>query len=291
MAESAGRRPPAIIVRRPRRGESHGPAHGGAWKVAYADFVTAMMAFFLVMWLANQNEEVKRAVGGYFRDPLGMLEVAGSDAQEGADGVLDAGSAPMAGQASLLELPLQRGRGSEGDDSGARERRAALERAAAELRRRLEALPGYAQIAHLIELSQTPEGLRIELMESDRGTFFELGARELTGIGREVLTVVGATLAGSPGGVVVEGHTDSLTYSTLTYTNWDLSTDRANAARRLLETTGLAPGRIEEIRGYADQRPRYPERPEDPRNRRISILLRGEPPPAAQPAGRAQARR
>jgi chemotaxis protein MotB len=277
---------PRTPIRRHLRGGGHGEAHhGGAWKVAYADFVTAMMAFFMVMWLINQNEDVKRAVGGYFRDPLGTLEVAGADAQQGADGVLDAGAAPMAGQSALLEVPMPRLGDAEGHGDAMRERAARLEKAERELRRELARIEGFPEIAHLVEIVQTEEGLRIELMESEEGAFFALGSPALTPIGRRVLEAVGAGLRPSAGGVVLEGHTDSLAYAGGGYSNWELSTDRANAARRILEAVGLGGDRIEEIRGYAAERPRFPAHPEDPRNRRVSVLLRdpaapGPPPPS-----------
>lgn len=268
-----GRTPVLIIRKRARAGHGERP-HGGAWKVAYADFVTAMMAFFMVMWLINQNEDVKRAVGGYFRDPLGTLEVSGSRAQQGADGVLDAGSAPMAGQAALLEVPLMQPlRGAE-RQRHERERRERLESAERDVRRRLAEIEGFERIAHLVEVSLVEEGLRIELMESEHGAFFALGSASLTPIGRQVVEAVGQSLRGRTGPIVVEGHTDSLAYAPGGYSNWDLSTDRANAARRVLEAVGLPADRVAEIRGYAAGRPRYPDRPEDPRNRRVSVLLR-----------------
>jgi len=276
--------PVLIIRKRARGGHGSGRHHGGAWKVAYADFVTAMMAFFMVMWLVNQNEDVKRAVGGYFRDPLGTLEVSGSAAQQGADGVLDAGSAPMAGQAALLEVPLTqplRGAGRERHERERHERLAAAER---ELRRRLAEIEGFERIAHLVEVTLTDEGLRIELMESERGAFFALGSPSLTPIGRRVVETVGGSLRGHAGPVVIEGHTDSLAYAPGGYSNWDLSTDRANAARRVLEGAGLAADRVSEIRGYAAGRPRFAEQPEDPRNRRVSVLLHDAAAPAAPPA-------
>lgn len=281
MVGGDGRPGPTIIIRKRSRG-GHGDAHhGGAWKVAYADFVTAMMAFFMVMWLINQNEDVKRAVGGYFRDPLGTLEVAGSDAQQGAAGVLDAGSAPMAGQAALLEVPLaQPLRGTE-QEQRERDRRKRLEEAEQALRRRLAEIEGFERIAHLVEVTLTDEGLRIELMESEQGAFYALGSPALTPIGRRVVEAVGDSLRTSSGRVVIEGHTDSLAYAPGGYSNWDLSTDRANAARRVLEGSGVAADRVEEIRGYASGRPRLADHPEDPRNRRVSILLRDA---AAAPA-------
>lgn len=284
MGGDGGHAAPRIVIRRRPRDGGHGAAHhGGAWKVAYADFVTAMMAFFMVMWLINQNEDVKRAVGGYFRDPLGTLEVAGADAQLGADGVLAAGSGPIDGQSALLEVPMQRPGEAEEAAEAARERDQRLENAEQELRRELARIDGFPEIAHLIEMTRTEEGLRVELMESEKGAFFALGSPMLTPIGRRVVEAVGTALRASPGGLAIEGHTDSLAYTGAGYSNWDLSTDRANAARRILERTALGGDRVEEIRGYAAERPRLPAHPEDPRNRRVSILLKDPARPAAAP--------
>ncbi|MCL4684003.1 OmpA family protein [Myxococcota bacterium] len=260
-------RPTLIVVRKHKK--HHTPHHGGAWKVAYADFVTAMMAFFLVMWLVNQNKDVKTAVGGYFRDPLGTEQLAGSKSSQGADGILSAGSGATEGQSGILELPASRAM-----EQAAHEREEEqLERLAERVREVLADLPGFSEISHLVQVELTEEGLRIELMESEKGTFFERGSRQLTGVGSEVVRVLAPTIAASRHAVVIEGHTDSLAYASESYSNWDLSTDRANAARKLLVAKGLDRSQIKEIRGYAAERPRFTERPEDPRNRRISILM------------------
>ncbi len=268
-------RPTLIVVRKHKK--QHAAHHGGAWKVAYADFVTAMMAFFLVMWLVNQNKDVKTAVGGYFRDPFGSEELAGSKSSQGADGVLSAGAGATEGHAGILETPFSRE-----IQEAAREREAEqLERLAERVRDALSHLPGFSEISHLVEVEVTEEGLRIELMESEKGTFFERGSRELTGIGVDVVQVLAPTIGASRHAVVIEGHTDSLAYASESYTNWDLSTDRANAARKLLVSKGLDRSQIKEIRGYAAERPRFTEQPEDPRNRRVSILMPLARPPSS----------
>lgn len=272
-AAAGAHRPTLIIVRKHKR--HHAAHHGGAWKVAYADFVTAMMAFFLVMWLVNQNKDIKVAVGGYFRDPLGTEQVAGTMSSQGADGVLAAGSAATDGQSGILEMPV-----SQEAQRAERERESQdLERLAETVRNALEELPGFSEISHLVEIQLTEEGLRIELMESEKGTFFARGGKELSAVGEEVVRVLGPTIGASKHPVVIEGHTDSLAYAGKSYSNWDLSTDRANAARKVLVNEGLDASQVKEIRGYAAERPRFSEQPEDPRNRRISILM----PLTAQP--------
>src|SRR5690606_21303291 len=159
----------------------------------------------------------------YFRDPLGTLEVSGSRAQQGADGVLDAGSAPMAGQAALLEVPLMQPlRGAE-RQRHERERRERLESAERDVRRRLAEIEGFERIAHLVEVSLVEEGLRIELMESEHGAFFALGSASLTPIGRQVVEAVGQSLRGRTGPIVVEGHTDSLPHAPGGHATWDAS--------------------------------------------------------------------
>ncbi len=168
-------RPTLIVVRKHKK--HHTPHHGGAWKVAYADFVTAMMAFFLVMWLVNQNKDVKTAVGGYFRDPLGTEQLAGSKSSQGADGILSAGTGATEGQSGILDLPASRAM-----QQAAHEREEEqLERLAERVREVLADLPGFSEISHLVQVELTEEGLRIELMESEKGTFFERGSRQIDG--------------------------------------------------------------------------------------------------------------
>ncbi|RIL04912.1 MAG: flagellar motor protein MotB [Proteobacteria bacterium] len=279
MADRGAAHKPTLIIVKKRRAHHEGH-HGGAWKVAYADFVTAMMAFFMVMWLVNQNQDVKQAVGGYFRDPLGTEDRAGTKASEGSAGVLAAGQGPIEGQPGLLEVPLAKGQDA---DRARREKKRDLDRLAQEIRQKLASLPEFETIRHLVDVQLTDEGLRIELMESEEGTFFERGSREPSEIGERVLRALATTLGASAHRLVIEGHTDSLAYAGGAYSNWDLSTDRANAARKVLAGGGVTPDQVKEIRGYAAERPRFHERPEDPRNRRISVLLPTAPEPAQPP--------
>jgi chemotaxis protein MotB len=255
MTKSGGSHQPVVIVKKQAHGK-HGH-HGGAWKVAYADFVTAMMAFFLVMWIVGQSEDVKAGVASYFRDPQAFE--SGSGLLPGAESGLTGGGASVQ-PASDVESAT-----------------AALERAAEQLRQRLAALPEFEQLQERVDVTVTDEGLRIELREAPDDGFFASGSARVKPVTVPLLQVIADQLATLPNKVAVEGHTDSVPYSAGTgpgYTNWELSADRANSARRVLEAAGLRADQIEAIRGFADTRLRTPGSPTDPGNRRISIVVR-----------------
>lgn len=250
-----------IIVKR-RRPRAHVASHGGAWKVAYADFVTAMMAFFLVMWLVNQTPSVKASVANYFRDP-GIFDqpkstgpIAGGEMRIDPDGPLS----------SKKQTP---------DDAVLEEERKVLERTADRIRTLLQSSPDLKKLQKQIEIQVTREGLRIELLEGDEPTFFASGSAELAPVTRAVLTLIAKELGKLKNTVLLEGHTDSRPYTSTTgYSNWELSADRANAARRAMEQSGLRNGQVSGIRGFAATVLRVQERPLDPRNRRVSVVVR-----------------
>lgn len=246
---------PVIIVRKKRGG--HHAHHGGAWKVAYADFVTAMMAFFLVMWIVGQSQTVRAAVAGYFRDP-GIFEQQKSNGPiEGGDAGIDPNATPLLPREARQEIERL------------------LKQTAEEIRRALAAQPNLSALANQIEIQVTAEGLRIELVESTRISFFDSGSAVLKPESIDVLTVIARELGRLAKPVILEGHTDNRQYSNREgYTNWELSSDRANAARRAMLGHGLIGGQIDNVRGYADTRPRIPDDPADPRNRRVSIVVR-----------------
>ena len=243
---------PIIIIKKAAHGK-HGH-HGGAWKVAYADFVTAMMAFFLVMWIVGQSPQVKAAVAGYFRDP-------GAFEHQRSAGLLPGASA---GVSTSQVAPPQ-------DVEAAK---ATLERMAAQLREAIQSIPKFAALGDRLQIHVTEEGLLIELLETNNESFFDSGSAHLREDTVALLEVIGKELSALTNKVAIEGHTDSRPYSAPHgYTNWELSVDRANAARRVMQT-GLNPTQMEAVRGYADQHLRYPDNPLDPRNRRISIVVR-----------------
>ncbi len=242
---------PIIIVK--KKG-GHGGHHGGAWKVAYADFVTAMMAFFLVMWLVGQDKAVKAGVGGYFRDPVGFAA--------GGRGVLPGGDS--------IDQPKPQGPVSSVDDERQR-----LEAVVAHIKDGIDAVPAFSTLGDQVEYSVTPEGLRIDLIEKAESSFFDSGSAMLHGESEHILGVIARELGQLDHVLVVEGHTDSHGYlASDRYSNWELSADRANAARRVMERQGLRAGQVTSVTGHADRQLRVPTDAFDPRNRRVSILVR-----------------
>jgi chemotaxis protein MotB len=250
-----------IIIK--KKAAPHDDHHGGAWKVAYADLVTAMMAFFLVMWLISQGPEVRDNVAAYFADPIGFSDKVA------------AGSGMLAGSPDLaVEVQPEEGEIEE-----------FLKEKALEIQLMLKELQRLQDLDGEIIAEVEPAGLRIQLREADESSFFGLGSAALSDKGRQVLEAIGKMVAPMDYDVVLEGHTDAKTYpGGSNYTNWELSTDRANAARRVLESSGVASSRLTAVGGYAATKPRFPENPMDPRNRRIEILVRhpgaGEAPAA-----------
>jgi len=242
-----------IIIKR-KKGHGHGH-HGGAWKVAFADFMTAMFAMFLVLWLVNQSSDVKAAVSGYFQDPLGSAREAGASVIAGQGGQV----APPSAQAPLIVTQI---------------RRQELERVAEQMQAQLAANPEFEGLLDHLEVTLTDEGLRIELREDTTGVFFELGSAQPKPTAAAFLRIIGAELGGLPNGVTIDGYTDARPYaSKIGYSNWELSTDRGNAARRLMTEGGLAPLQIQSVRGHADRELRAPEDPLSPANRRVTITM------------------
>lgn len=232
--------PPPIIVVRKKKG--HGGHHGGAWKVAYADFVTAMMALFIVLWLLSSDEKVKKAVGGYFQDPTGNGRMAGSN---------------MAGSGLGLEMTSEN-----------------MSKLKEKIEAAMKELPKFEQMKNNVQVTVTNEGLRIELLEKESGMFFESGNAKPSAQGTELIRMLGEQLKSLPNRLLIEGHTDAKPYaSEAGYTNWELSADRANCARRILQESGIGSNRVGQIRGFADQHLRIPAKPLDPSNRRVSVLV------------------
>lgn len=220
----------------------HGGHHGGAWKVAYADFVTAMMALFIVLWMMNASKQVQEAVGGYFKDPRGDAKMVGTN----KDG---------AGEYVALKK----------ED---------MQKLKENLLKSIHRLDPMDKLKSQIEITITQEGLRIELMESAKGTFFELGSAKPTPALTELLKVLSVQLGKLPNHISIEGHTDAKPYAGgRGYDNWDLSTERANEARRMMQSEGIQPNQVTQVRGFAAQRLRLPAKPEDPSNRRISLIV------------------
>ena len=229
---------PIIVIKKKGKHAGH---HGGAWKVAYADFVTAMMALFIVLWLMNSSKQMQEAVGGYFKDPTGTSKKVGTNQQGSGENLL-------VSKTNMSELREQ-------------------------ITKSLRQLSDFEKLKDHIDMTVTAEGLRIEMMESKTGTFFDTGKPEPNVYGRELLVMLAQEVKGLPNKIALEGHTDANPYSGGAYGNWELSADRSNAARRLMEQSGLSPDQISEVRGYADRRLRNPKDPLDPSNRRISLIV------------------
>jgi chemotaxis protein MotB len=243
---SPGKAQPIIVI---KKKSGHGGHHGGAWKVAYADFVTAMMSLFIVLWLMNSSEKIKKAVAGYFNDPKGTSTLMGTTLSGTGESITAASASAM----QQLKERIEQGIKAKKD---------------------LEAL------SKQIELTITPEGLRIELLEDKNGTFYEIGSARLSPSGQELLALLAGELKTFPNALLIEGHTDAAQYSNdKNYSNWELSADRANAARRLLQAGGVRSDQVTQVRGYADQLLRVKSNPYDPSNRRISILVKNDGPP------------
>ena len=254
---------PVIIIKKKARG--HHGHHGGAWKVAYADFVTAMMAFFLVLWIVGQSREVRAGVAGYFRDP-GVLE------HERSTGIL-----PGSTTGINSDSPPELRRPVSADDATID--RDLLERSAQRIRDMIKKMPELENLQGQIQVSATPEGLRIELVDSSQATFFDSASATLKPATQRILGVIARELGALGKPMAVEGHTDSRPYpSAGRYTNWELSADRANAARRALEEAGLPKGLIRAVRGFADTHPSKTDDPLSPQNRRVSILVMASAP-------------
>ncbi|MGB6946594.1 MAG: flagellar motor protein MotB [Bryobacteraceae bacterium] len=233
---------PIIIIH--KKAEHHDDEHGGAWKVAYADFVTAMMALFIVLWLLSASEKVQKAVGGYFQDPTGKGHQVGST---------------TAGNGETLTL----------SEKQLKEIKDKIEQA-------MKQIPAFKDMQNQIKMTMTAEGLRIDLLETKRGLFFETGNPAPTPAGGELLKVLAGELMKLPNKIAIEGHTDSTPYGRPDYSNWELSADRANAARRILTESGLPDDQISQVRGFADQRLLLKNDPTNPSNRRISIIVRNQ---------------
>jgi chemotaxis protein MotB len=235
-----------------KRKGGHGGHHGGAWKVAYADFVTAMMALFIVLWLMNTSKPIQQAISGYFKDPAGTGKLTGTN------------------QPPTQEVSKE-----------------SLDKVKTELEKAIRQVANFDKLKDHIELTVTPEGLRIEMLESKAGTFFQSGQTDPNGDGREMMMTIAEELGKVPNKISIEGHTDSQPFSArANYTNWELSADRANASRRLMQEHGLRADQVAQVRGFADQQPRNAKDPSDPGNRRITVIVQylENPSPSVPPA-------
>ncbi|MBT5239819.1 MAG: flagellar motor protein MotB [Rhodospirillaceae bacterium] len=288
-----------IIVKRIVKGE-HGH-HGGAWKVAYADFVTAMMAFFLLLWLLNAvTEEQLNGISDYF------TPISASNSQSGAGGLLggltigEGAQESQTGAVTVTPLPPPTvGQGGQdltdaGEGAGdptaediedamrAREE-AQFEQAADELEKLIQGIPELSELADSLLIDNTPEGLRIQIVDQDGLPLFPSGSAAMFGYTREIMGLVARVINKLPNELSISGHTDATPFTDPSgYSNWELSADRALATRRTLEDFGVTEKRVAKVTGQAANEPLMEDDPGAPQNRRISIvLLRGDGSTAA----------
>jgi chemotaxis protein MotB len=312
---------PIIIKRIKKSGGGH---HGGAWKVAYADFVTAMMAFFLLLWLLNAvTEEQKKGIAQYFKptiapqsqqamqailngQPAMMQAVDGASAAE-ADVTVDnpaedADSNPAAPSSQqnpdTEATPAPPGQKAEkpvdvkeAQDVVAKAEQQQFAAVKDKIMQQIQQDPGLADLKNNIDIQQTPEGLRIELLDKEKISMFPSGSSSMSDRSQKLLQLVAHVIAPLQNKLSISGHTDATPFQgRADYSNWELSADRANAARRALVDAGINDARVENITGRADTDPKVKGDPFSPENRRISIVLLREAPiggakaPAAAPA-------
>ncbi|MDA8162262.1 MAG: OmpA family protein [Desulfobacteraceae bacterium] len=253
-----------IIIKKVKKvsGEGH---HGGSWKVAYADFVTAMMAFFLLLWLVTMVSPEKRVqVAAYFKY-FSIFEQSGSSFLSHQSAIL-----PEQSQSEeRIEPELEGTKPTSISNQSGQE--TSPEKFTSMIKKAIESK--LSDIKDQILVDTFKNGVRIQLVDKEGKPMFDLGSTEPTPLAVRILKVIADNIKNTKNPIAIEGHTDSLAYKTSNYSNWDLSTGRALAARKLFKQFGIDSSRIKEISGFADTVPLIPSNPKDPRNRRISVLL------------------
>jgi len=311
MAKNNG----SIIIKKVKKGGGHAGHHGGAWKVAYADFVTAMMAFFLLLWLLNVTTDVqKRGIADYFDPTLASKSTSGAGGVLGGQTIGAPGSEAVAMaqpnfdiSRSSLRQPID---SDDNDDSGsptsdqsddgapqsqtekpkkltaeelqkqlAETEQKRFEEAKAALQQAVKEVPELRALANNLMIDETPEGLRIQIVDQDKTPMFPLGSADMLDPAKKLMSLITEVIKKLPNKISITGHTDSTQYAfSAKYTNWELSADRANASRREFLADGLPASRIERVIGVADTEPLDKTDSSAPHNRRISIVLLRETP-------------
>lgn len=276
MAEE-GKDGQVIVIKKKNRG-GHGGHHGGAWKVAYADFVTAMMAFFLLLWLlSSTTKEQKMGIAYYFNPPNNATQSGGGSGIMGGQSVINTeGQAPFDAPA----IPAQ---ASNSEDLAVMAKDDALFRQVAEeLKKAVLNIPQLKSLLENLQVDITPEGLRITLRDTEGRPLFAEGRPELLPHAAQLMALVAAVVQPMPNQLAIGGHTDVTPFAEGTgrvgdhdaaYSNWELSADRAQVARRLLVSEGVQERRIDRVAGFAGQSPLLPDAPADVRNRRITVVV------------------
>lgn len=242
--------PPVVIIKKKK---GHGGHHGGAWKVAYADFVTAMMALFIVLWIMSQGQAIREAVAAYFKDP-GVF----SSGRHG--GILQ-------GEPLLFPKnpPIKKDLIDEEMDK--------LKRQSKKIEEIISSYPSFQKFKDKIDITVTKEGLRIELIENSEGLFFDVGSAKIKKETEHLLRLIAAELKDLDNEIIIEGHTDARPFVSPGYSNWELSVDRANAARKVMEEAGLRKNQVVMVKGLADRFLKNPDKPFDFSNRRVAIVV------------------
>ncbi len=244
MAKSENK---AAEIRVIKKKKAHAAHHGGAWKVAYADFVTAMMAFFMVMWILGLSEPIKQNIAGYFTDPEAFAEAVAEGENPGG------GGPPVLSKA---------------------EEREKLKEAKETIEKMMAATPEFKELSKHVDIKLVDEGLMIDLVEVKESLFFASGSAKVNPATNNLLSKIAGELKKLDNKVIIEGHTDSRPLARPDdYTNWELSADRANSARRVMEAAGLKKDQIAHVRGCAATQLRDPKNPEHFSNRRVSIIV------------------
>ncbi|WP_374371850.1 flagellar motor protein MotB [Dongia sp.] len=297
---------PIIIKRIKKSGGGH---HGGAWKVAYADFVTAMMAFFLLLWLlSSTTEEQKKGLSDYFTPTIAISEQSSSvTVMDGQPQVMETMSGAAAAQAEIEGEDEEAAAGAGGEADGTApettedgsqaidaakaaealraEEAARFEKVKEQIKQVIAQTPDLSGLEDNLLVDQTPEGLRIQLLDKDKESMFASGSATMVQRSQQLLGLVAQAVKDMPNKLAISGHTDATPYvGTDGRSNWELSSDRANAARRVLVQGGVDPAKVQTVVGRAETEPFLKENPADPQNRRISIVLLTDVPPAAPPA-------
>ena len=276
----AGHNQPIIINKKVKKGGDHGH-HGGAWKVAYADFVTAMMAFFLLLWLLSTTTvEQRSGIADYFTPTTSLRS-----GESGAGGILggqtlsDSGAKIGEGgtPSVVVELTPPGSRDAKEKDIeelAAKREQESFEDALQALNKAITDSPELSDLKDNIQVDMTSEGMRIQIVDREGGALFRAGSAEMNARTRQLIGQIAKVVATLPNNISISGHTDSNPFSRGDYSNWELSSDRANASRRQLVSSGIDPTRIVQVVGKADQEPLVEEDPFLPENRRVSIVLR-----------------
>jgi chemotaxis protein MotB len=289
-----------IIIRRVKKvAAAH---HGGAWKVAYADFVTAMMAFFMLLWLLTvTDKQTLSGIADYFTpsaatmsNSSGSGSILGGTAMQ-KDGAMSAGSVALATPTSTQEAHNKDSQNNNSQEAGKSDKWQAdppnntpdpqLVAAQQDIKAAIQNAPTLAEFQDQIIMEITPDGLKIELVDKDRRPMFKSGTAELYPYGQSLIRTIGEVIASLPNRVQVTGHTDNSGSANLAYSNWELSSDRANSARRSLRTARVLDDRFAEVTGKAATDPMFPDTPERAENRRIGFLVLREAPVVAPSFG------